>query len=290
MSPPHPGCPHFTSAGRTPSHPLRCPALPFTSLDPPELEYQEAVSKSTFQHLVSDLEPSTAYSFYIKAYTPRGASSASAPALASTLGEGEACVWSVLPDGPGIRAKQHARLFTTLDPWAPGPEAEWGLGLLEKGASSSRKGVSEQAEALGQRPESGRARGGRGPRRKVARALTPRPPLPAAPAPPPLSVRVLGSSSLQLLWGPWPRLAQHEGGFKLFYRPASRASFTGPIVLPATVSSYNLSRLGEADGGERGRGAAQGSPLFPCCSRAAGGSWGGHSAQHCFSLRPQCSV
>ncbi|KAB0407177.1 hypothetical protein E2I00_013529 [Balaenoptera physalus] len=55
--------------------------------DPPELEYQEAVSKSTFQHLVSDLEPSTAYSFYIKAYTPRGASSASAPTLASTLGE-----------------------------------------------------------------------------------------------------------------------------------------------------------------------------------------------------------
>ncbi|KAM9183526.1 immunoglobulin superfamily DCC subclass member 3 [Dugong dugon] len=119
--------------------------------DPPELEYQEAVSKSTFQLLVSDLEPSTAYSFYIKAYTPRGASSASAPILASTLGE--------------------------------------------------------------------------------------------APAPPPLSVRVLGSSSLQLLWEPWPRLAQHEGGFKLFYRPASMASFTGPILLPGTASSYNLSQL-----------------------------------------------
>ncbi|XP_035114772.1 immunoglobulin superfamily DCC subclass member 3 isoform X1 [Callithrix jacchus] len=119
--------------------------------DPPELEYQEAVSKSTFQHLVSDLEPSTAYSFYIKAYTPRGASSASVPTLASTLGE--------------------------------------------------------------------------------------------VPAPPPLSVRVLGSSSLQLLWEPWPRLAQHEGGFKLFYRPASKTAFTGPILLPGTASSYNLSQL-----------------------------------------------
>ncbi|XP_054421651.1 immunoglobulin superfamily DCC subclass member 3 [Pteronotus mesoamericanus] len=119
--------------------------------DPPELEYQEAVSKSTFQHLVSDLEPSTAYSFYIKAYTPRGASSASPPTLVSTLGE--------------------------------------------------------------------------------------------APAPPPLSVRVLSSSALQLLWEPWPRLAQHEGGFKLFYRPASKASFTGPVLLPGTVSSYNLSQL-----------------------------------------------
>ncbi|XP_013374500.1 PREDICTED: immunoglobulin superfamily DCC subclass member 3, partial [Chinchilla lanigera] len=119
--------------------------------DPPELEYQEAVSKSTFQHLVSDLEPSTAYSFYIKAYTPRGASSASIPTLASTLGE--------------------------------------------------------------------------------------------APAPPLLSVRVLGGSSLQLLWEPWPRLAQHEGGFKLFYRQAGKASFTGPILLPGTASSYNLSQL-----------------------------------------------
>ncbi|KAG8506206.1 Immunoglobulin superfamily DCC subclass member 3 [Galemys pyrenaicus] len=122
--------------------------------DPPELEYQEAVSKSTLQHLVSDLEPSTVYSFYIKAYTPRGASSASMPTVASTLGE--------------------------------------------------------------------------------------------VPAPPPLSVRVLGSSSLQLLWEPWPRLAQHEGGFKLFYRPASKASFTGPILLPGTASSYNLSQLDPA--------------------------------------------
>ncbi|XP_059036805.1 immunoglobulin superfamily DCC subclass member 3 isoform X3 [Mustela lutreola] len=63
--------------------------------DPPELEYQEAVSKSTFQHLVSDLEPSTAYSFYIKAYTPRGASSASAPVLTSTLGEDPTTVYEV---------------------------------------------------------------------------------------------------------------------------------------------------------------------------------------------------
>ncbi|XP_054984820.1 immunoglobulin superfamily DCC subclass member 3 isoform X2 [Sorex araneus] len=63
--------------------------------DPPELEYQEAVSKSTFQHLVSDLEPSTAYSFYIKAYTPRGASSASPPTLASTLGEDPSAVYEV---------------------------------------------------------------------------------------------------------------------------------------------------------------------------------------------------
>ncbi|XP_060030287.1 immunoglobulin superfamily DCC subclass member 3 isoform X2 [Erinaceus europaeus] len=119
--------------------------------DPPELEYQEALSKSTLQHLVSDLEPFTAYSFYIEAYTAQGPGLASAPVLASTLGE--------------------------------------------------------------------------------------------APAAPPLSVRSLGSSTVQLLWEAWPRLAQLRGGFKLFYRPASAPFFSGPVLLPGTSSSYNLSRL-----------------------------------------------
>lgn len=91
----------------------------------------------------------------------------------------------------------------------------------------------------------------------MEKALTSRPPVPSAPAPPLLSVRVLGSSTLQLLWEPWPRLAQHEGGFKLFYRPTSKTSFTGPILLPGTVSSYNLSQLGEADTAPAG-GAGQG--------------------------------
>lgn len=79
---------------------------------------------------MSDLEPSTAYSFYVKAYTPRGASSASAPVLTSTLGEGEAWLRSVRPHRPGIRAQECACLLTTLPQRAPGPEAEWGLGLL----------------------------------------------------------------------------------------------------------------------------------------------------------------
>lgn len=57
--------------------------------DPVEMEYQEAVSKSTFQQLVTDLEPSTSYSFYIKAYTSRGASKASEVTVVSTLGEGK---------------------------------------------------------------------------------------------------------------------------------------------------------------------------------------------------------
>ena len=61
--------------------------------DSPELEHQEVISKNTFQHLVSHLEPSTAYSFYIKVYTPwgggrgGGSSSAFTPTLASTQGE-----------------------------------------------------------------------------------------------------------------------------------------------------------------------------------------------------------
>ncbi|NWQ83111.1 IGDC3 protein, partial [Columbina picui] len=64
--------------------------------DPVEMEYQEAVSKSTFQQLVTDLEPSTSYSFYIKAYTSRGASKASEVTVVSTLGEGERFLWFLL--------------------------------------------------------------------------------------------------------------------------------------------------------------------------------------------------
>lgn len=91
----------------------------------------------------------------------------------------------------------------------------------------------------------------------MEKALTSWPPVPSAPAPPLLSVRVLGSSTLQLLWEPWPGLAQHEGGFKLFHRSASKTSFTSPILLPGTVSSYSLSQLGEADTASAG-GAGQG--------------------------------
>lgn len=54
-----------------------------------EMEYQEAVSKVTLQQVVADLEPSTSYSFYVKAYTSRGASKASATAQENTLGEGK---------------------------------------------------------------------------------------------------------------------------------------------------------------------------------------------------------
>ncbi|KAA0723325.1 Immunoglobulin superfamily DCC subclass member 3 [Triplophysa tibetana] len=55
--------------------------------DPMEMEYQEAVSKTTLQQVIGDLETSTSYSFYVKAYTSRGASKASESAVESTLGE-----------------------------------------------------------------------------------------------------------------------------------------------------------------------------------------------------------
>lgn len=54
---------------------------------------------------MSDLEPSTAYSFYIKAYTPRGASLASIPTLVSTLGEGEIWVKSTKSTDSGQQSR-----------------------------------------------------------------------------------------------------------------------------------------------------------------------------------------
>lgn len=64
-----------------------------SSIIPPsdtvEMEYEEAVSKVTLQQIIRDLEPSTSYTFYVKAYTSHGASKPSDSVTESTHGEGE---------------------------------------------------------------------------------------------------------------------------------------------------------------------------------------------------------
>uniref|UniRef100_A0A3P9JB22 Immunoglobulin superfamily DCC subclass member 3 n=1 Tax=Oryzias latipes TaxID=8090 RepID=A0A3P9JB22_ORYLA len=55
--------------------------------DPQEMEYEEAVSKTTLQQVIRDLEPSTSYTFYVKAYTSHGASKPSESVTESTHGE-----------------------------------------------------------------------------------------------------------------------------------------------------------------------------------------------------------
>ncbi|XP_025068426.1 immunoglobulin superfamily DCC subclass member 3 [Alligator sinensis] len=60
-------------------------------------ELQEAVSKATFQHVFTNLEPSTTYSIYLRAYSPLGASQDSQPILATTLGS--------IPAAPGFFTK-----------------------------------------------------------------------------------------------------------------------------------------------------------------------------------------
>ncbi|KAM4597071.1 immunoglobulin superfamily DCC subclass member 3 isoform 2-T2 [Fundulus diaphanus] len=55
--------------------------------DPLEMEYEEAVSKATLQQVIRDLEPSTSYTFYVKAYTSHGASKPSESVAESTHGE-----------------------------------------------------------------------------------------------------------------------------------------------------------------------------------------------------------
>ncbi|XP_042200048.1 LOW QUALITY PROTEIN: immunoglobulin superfamily DCC subclass member 3 [Callorhinchus milii] len=118
--------------------------------DPVEMEYQEAVSKSTLQQVVTDLEPSTGYTFYIKAYTSKGASKPSEPASKSTLGE-----------------------------------------------------------------------------------------VPAMPA---LFIKVLNRTAIQAVWEPALKLNQHQG-FKLYYRKVHGKHFTGPVLLPGNVTSYNITHL-----------------------------------------------
>ncbi|XP_028452710.1 immunoglobulin superfamily DCC subclass member 3 [Perca flavescens] len=54
--------------------------------EPDSLELQEAISKDTFQHDVTNLEPATTYSLYLKAFSPLGASQQSYTVVTTTLG------------------------------------------------------------------------------------------------------------------------------------------------------------------------------------------------------------
>ncbi|XP_029918852.1 immunoglobulin superfamily DCC subclass member 3 [Myripristis murdjan] len=54
--------------------------------EPNSRELQEAVSKTTFQHDLTNLEPATTYSIYLKAYSNLGASQQSSTVVATTLG------------------------------------------------------------------------------------------------------------------------------------------------------------------------------------------------------------
>uniref|UniRef100_A0AAV2K3M2 Immunoglobulin superfamily DCC subclass member 3 n=1 Tax=Knipowitschia caucasica TaxID=637954 RepID=A0AAV2K3M2_KNICA len=54
--------------------------------EPDNMELQEAISKGNFQHDLTNLEPATTYSIYLKAYSPMGASDQSNTVVATTLG------------------------------------------------------------------------------------------------------------------------------------------------------------------------------------------------------------
>lgn len=58
-------------------------------LEPDHMELQEAISKDTFQHDVTNLQPSTTYSLYLKAYSSLGASQQSNSVIKTTLGSGK---------------------------------------------------------------------------------------------------------------------------------------------------------------------------------------------------------
>ncbi|CAM4675027.1 unnamed protein product [Lepidochelys olivacea] len=97
-----PAPPRASGLPRSPPPPSRCPGRS----PPPEVtegligyvlhirragesdsrELQEAVSKTTFQHLFTGLAPATPYRLRLQAWSPLGASQASEPVLATTMG------------------------------------------------------------------------------------------------------------------------------------------------------------------------------------------------------------
>ncbi|XP_075763398.1 immunoglobulin superfamily DCC subclass member 3-like isoform X2 [Pelodiscus sinensis] len=75
-------------------------------------ELQEAVSKTTFQHVLTGLEPATTYCIRLRAYSPLGASKDSEPVLASTTGR--------LPAAPGFSTEVLNASAVRVS-WAPPP-------------------------------------------------------------------------------------------------------------------------------------------------------------------------
>ncbi|XP_028999539.1 immunoglobulin superfamily DCC subclass member 3 [Betta splendens] len=74
--------------------------------DPVEKEYEEAVSKMTLQQIIRDLDPSTSYTFYVKAYTSHGASKPSDTVTVSTQWEvpGPPSLYTKVVNGSVVQA------------------------------------------------------------------------------------------------------------------------------------------------------------------------------------------
>lgn len=66
----------------------------------------------------------------------------------------------------------------------------------------------------------------------------------AVPAPPSLHTKVVNSSFIQTWWEPSSKMGQHQG-YRLYFKAAQAPLFSGPIVLPAGASQYNITQLGE---------------------------------------------
>lgn len=140
-------------------------------LDPVEEEYEEAVSKVTLQHIIRDLEPSTSYTFYVKAYTSHGASKPSDGATETTHGEGE------LSENMHVAAsKQDSRVQNTA----------WACANQQRCRSFPARRCHADA---------------------VLDALC----RVAVPAPPLLHMKVLNSSVIQASWEPSSKMGQHQG-------------------------------------------------------------------------------
>ncbi|XP_041822839.1 immunoglobulin superfamily DCC subclass member 3 [Melanotaenia boesemani] len=118
--------------------------------EPDNMELQEAISKDSFQHDVSNLEPATTYSLYLKAYSSLGASQQSYTVVATTLG--------------------------------------------------------------------------------------------GVPTPPTYFIKVLNSSSVQVLWE-LPSKPGKAEGFRLSYRRVPHTDYQGPIQLPCHTNAHTITNL-----------------------------------------------
>lgn len=195
--------------------------------DPVEMEYQEAVSKMTLQQVIGDLEPSTSYSFYVKAYTSRGASKASETAVESTLGEGIKTFFNnyIIPSCFKLL------IVLTVANW----RKKILLKFLNNKAFNSKVFLTQRINSMSFRVKFP----------PVVFSVKIHFSVFAVPAPPNLFTKVINSSVVQATWEPSTKMGQQEG-FNLYYRRVPVPLFTGPLTFPRNVTQYNITHLGES--------------------------------------------
>ncbi|TWW65867.1 Immunoglobulin superfamily DCC subclass member 3, partial [Takifugu flavidus] len=201
--------------------------------EPDSLELQEAISKGSFQHDVNNLEEGTTYLLYLKAYSPLGASQQSHTVVSTTLG-GALITITIIITVIIITVIATTVIITiiiiTLIIVITTIVISIVIIVIFTVIFTIIITVIITTTII-----------------TVTFIITTivdfsRGFLHSVPAPPTFYIRVLNSTSVQVVWE-LPSKAGKAEGFRLSYRRVPHTIFQGPIQLPFHVNAYTITNL-----------------------------------------------